>query len=359
MPLTTKNATAGGSSTMTAIARTLGAASLVAVIAAPMAQADPVADFYKGKQITVIVGYGPGGGYDVYTRQLLRHLPRYIPGNPTMVVQNMPGAGSLRAANFVANAAPKDGTTLVVMGAPAALEPLFGNKDAKFETLKLNWIGNMIRDTAACGTWYNSGITSLDQIIKSKTPVVFGSSGQGSYSNHHALVLKHMLGANLRVISGFKGIKDMGLALQRGELQAQCALALSTAKAAFDQNVKRGELKFLVQFGKKDVPYFGGAPNFYKMLKTDEQRQVADLFFGISEIARPLLGPPGMPAPIVAALRKAMADAVADKAFRAEAEKAGLPIEFVSGEETAKVFVEFYKTPPAMVAKAREIMGRK
>ncbi|MGH6769321.1 MAG: Bug family tripartite tricarboxylate transporter substrate binding protein [Xanthobacteraceae bacterium] len=344
---------------MIAIARILGAATLAAVIAAPAAQADAVADFYKGKQITVIVGYGPGGGYDTYTRLLLRHMPRHVPGNPTMVVQNMPGAGSLRAANFVANAAPKDGTTLVVMGAPASLEPLFGNKEAKFETLKLNWIGNMIRDTAACGTWYNSGIKSLDQIIKSKTPVVFGSSGQGSYSNHHALVLKHMLGANLRVISGFKGIKDMGLALQRGELQAQCALALSTAKAAFDGNVKRGELKFLVQFGKKDVPYFGGAPNFYRMLKTDEQRQTADMFFALSEIARPLVGPPGMPPAIVAALRKAMADAVAGKAFRDEAEKVGLPIEYVSGEETTEVIAGFYKMSPKVIAKAREIMGRK
>jgi tripartite-type tricarboxylate transporter receptor subunit TctC len=336
----------------------LGAAGIALVAVSSAARADTVADFYKGKQITVVVGYGPGGGYDVYTRLLLRHMPRYVPGNPTMVVQNMPGAGSLRAANFVTNAAPKDGTSLVVMGAPAALEPLFGNNEAKFETLKLNWLGNMIRDTAACGTWHNSGITSLDDIIKAKTPVVFGASGTGSYSNHHALVLKHMVGANLRVITGFKGIKDMGLALERGELQAQCALALSTAKAAFDGNVKRGELKFLVQFGKQDHPYFGGAPNFYRMLKTEEQRQVADMFFALSEIARPLVGPPGMPAPIVAALRKAMADAVADPAFRAEADKAGLPIEFVSGEDTAQVFAALYKTPPTMVQKAREIMGR-
>jgi tripartite-type tricarboxylate transporter receptor subunit TctC len=341
--------------------RILGAAgvALIAASVSPPAAADAVADFYKGKQINVIVGYGPGGGYDVYTRHLLRHMPRFIPGHPTMVVQNMPGAGSLRAANFVTNAAPKDGTTLVVMGAPAALEPLFGNKEAKFETLKLNWIGNMIRDTAACGTWHNSGIKSLQDIIKAKTPVVFGASGQGSYSNIHAQVLRHMLGANLRVITGFKGIKDMGLALERGELQAQCALALSTAKATFSQNVARGELKFLVQFGRQNVAYFGDAPNFYKMIKTEEQQQVADLVFGMSEIARPLLGPPGMPASIIAALRKAMAEAVASKEFHAEADKMGLPIEYVSGEETQQSFVDFYKASPAVLQKTREIMGRK
>jgi tripartite-type tricarboxylate transporter receptor subunit TctC len=340
--------------------RILGAAAivLVAICGTHGANADAVADFYKGKQINVVVGYGPGGGYDVYTRLLIRHMPRYIPGNPTMVVQNMPGAGSLRAANFVGNAASRDGLTLGVFGAPAALEPLFGNKDAKFETTKFAWLGNMIRDTAACGTWHNSGIKSLDQLLNAPAEIVFGASGQGSYGYQHAMVLKHMLGAKLRVITGFTGIKDIGLALERGEVQAACALALSTAKATFDGNVKRGELKFLVQFGKEDVAYFGGAPNFYKMLKTGEQRQIADLFFGQSEIARPLIGPPGMPPAIVAALTKAMADAVKDKAFLAEAAKAGLDIDFVTGEETAQSFADFYKTSPDVVKKVREIMGR-
>jgi tripartite-type tricarboxylate transporter receptor subunit TctC len=338
--------------------RTFGVVGIMLIALASAAQADAVADFYKGKQINVVVGYGPGGGYDVYTRLLVRHMPRHIPGHPGMVVQNMPGAGSLRAANYVANAASRDGLTLGVFGAPAALEPLFGNKDAKFETVKFAWLGNMIRDTAACGTWNNSGIESLDQVIKSPKEIVFGASGQGSYAYQHSMVLKHMLGANLRVITGFTGIKDIGLALERGEVQAACALALSTAKAAFDRNVRSGELKFLVQFGKKDIAYFGSAPNFYRMLKTDEQRQIADLFFGQSEIARPLIGPPGMPSAIVAALTKAMADAVSDKAFLAEARKAGLDIEFVSGEETAQSFADFYKTPPDVVRKAREIMGR-
>jgi tripartite-type tricarboxylate transporter receptor subunit TctC len=335
-------------------------ATAALVLAVLPARADPVAEFYKGQQIKVIVGSGTGGGYDVYGRLFARHLGRHMPGQPAVIVQNMPGAGSLRAANFVANAAARDGLTLGVIGAPAALEPMFGNNDAKFEAGGFAWLGNMIRDTAACGTWHNSGITSLDQIINAKTEVVFGASGAGSYGNQHSQILKQMLGAKLRVITGFTGIKDIGLALERGEVQAACALALSTAKATFDGNVKRGELKFLVQFGKnQDVPYFGGAPNFYKMIKTDEQRQIADLFFGQSEIARPLIGPAGMPPAIVAALRKAMADAVADKAFLAEAEKAGLDIDFVSGEETAQSFADFQKTPALVVTKAREIMGRK
>jgi tripartite-type tricarboxylate transporter receptor subunit TctC len=346
---------------MTGSTKYLGAAAAVLLLVAavaPQAHADAVADLYKDKQISVVVGYGPGGGYDVYTRLLARHMPRHIPGNPAMVIQNMPGAGSLRAANYVANVAPKDGSMLGVFGAPAALEPLFGNKSALFETVKFAWLGNMIRDTAACATWHNSGIKGLKDIIEAKTEVVFGASGPGSYANQHALVLKHMLGAKLRVITGFKGIKDIGLALERGEVQAACAMALSTSKATFDANVKRGEVKYLVQFGKKNVPYFGDAPNFYAMLKTDEQRQIADLFFGQSEIARPLIGPPGMPPAIAAALRKAMADSLKDPAMLAEAARIGIDLEPMSGEETAQYFVDFYKTSVAVVQKAREIMGR-
>jgi tripartite-type tricarboxylate transporter receptor subunit TctC len=335
------------------------AAIVLAVSAAPQAHADDVVEFYKGKQINVVVGYGPGGGYDVYTRLLARFMPEYIPGKPAMVIQNMPGAGSLRAANWVANVAPKDGTALGVFGAPAALEPLFGNKNAQFETVKFAWLGNMIRDTAACATWHNSGIKSLQDIIDAKTEIVFGASGPGSYANQHALVLKHMLGAKLRVITGFKGIKDIGLALERGEVQAACAMALSTSKAAFDANVKRGELKYLVQFGKQNVPYFGDAPNFYAMLKTEEQRKVADVFFAQSEIARPLIGPPGMPSAIVAALTKAMAEALKDPALLAEAAKIGIDIEPMTAAETAQSFIDIYKTPSDLVQKAREIMGRK
>jgi tripartite-type tricarboxylate transporter receptor subunit TctC len=346
---------------MTGSTRILGVAAATLLLmgaGTPQARADAVADFYKDKQISVVVGYGPGGGYDIYTRLLARHMPRHIPGNPTMVIQNMPGAGSLRAANYVANVAPKDGTMLGVFGAPAALEPLFGNKAALFETVKFAWLGNMIRDTAACATWHNSGIRNLQDIIDAKTEIVFGASGPGSYANQHALVLKHMLGAKLRVITGFKGIKDIGLALERGEVQAACAMALSTSKATFDANVKRGEVKYLVQFGKQNVPYFGNAPNFYALLKTDEQRQVADLVFGQSEIARPLIGPPGMPTAIVAALTKAMADTLKDPAMLAEAGRVGIDIEPMSGAETAQSFADFYKTPPALVQKVREMMGR-
>ena len=323
------------------------------------ALADAVADFYKGKNLTIAIGYAPGGGYDTYTRVLARHFSKYIPGNPQIVAQNMPGAGSMKVANYVYNVAPKDGTFLGVFSAPTALEPLFGNKNAKFETVKFNWLGNMFRDTHGCATWHNSGIKSLQQIIDSKTPVVFGATAAGSYGNQHALVLKNMVGANLKVITGYKGIKDVGLALQRGEIQAACAMAVSTVKSAFKSPMEKGEMKMLVQFGKKNIPFMQNATNFYSMLKTDEERQVADLFFGQSAIARPVAGPPGMKPEFVAALRKAMADALKDPALVADAAKIGIDIEPETGEEVDQAFADFYKTPPAVVAKAKAVMGRK
>jgi tripartite-type tricarboxylate transporter receptor subunit TctC len=339
----------------------LGAVATAAVAAfgATPAQADDVADFYKGKKITVVIGYGAGGGYDTYTRVLARHMAKYIPGNPAIVPQNMPGAGSLKAANYLYNAAPKDGTYLGVFSAPTALEPLFGNKNAKFETVKFAWLGNMFRDTHGCATWNNSGIGSLQQIIDSKTPVVFGATAAGSYGNQHALVLKNMVGANLKVITGYKGIKAVGLALQRGEIQAACAMAVSTVKSTFASYIKSGEMKMLVQFGKKSIPFMGGATNFYSMLRTDEQRTVADLFFGQSAIARPIAGPPGLKPAMVAALRKAMADSLKDPGLLADAARIGIDIEPESGEAVTRAFADFYKTPAKVVQQAKVIMGRK
>lgn len=322
------------------------------------AAADPVADHFRGKSISVIVGYDPGGGYDVYTRLLTRFMSPHTPGNPAYVIQHMPGAGSLRAANYIANVAPKDGTTLGVFSAPAALEPMFGNTAAQFDPLRLTWVGNMFRDTAACGTWANSGIASLQDIAKSDKEIVFGATGPGSYGNQHALVLKDMLGLKLKVITGYKGVKDVGLALQRGEIQVACAMNLSTVKAAFGQQVASGELRFIVQFGKRPNPYFAGAPSFYSMIKGDEQNAVADLFFEQVEIARPVIGPPDMPPAVVAALRKAMWDTIADKGLREEAARLGLDIDPVSGEDTAKAIAALTRVPPPVIAKAKAIMGR-
>ena len=334
-------------------------ALLAATLAVGPAKADAVADFFRTRTVNILIGYGPGGGYDTYARILARHLGKYIPGNPNVLPQNMPGAGSMKVANYIYNAAPKDGTALGMFSAQTALEPLFGNKQAKFETVKFAWIGNMTRDVASCGAWRTTGIASLQDLLKSEKDVLFGSTGSGTTTGQHALILKSMLGAKVRIISGYKGIKDIGLAMAQGEVHASCGMVQSAIHSAFESDLQRGDLKIFVQFGHRNVPLFGNATNFYTMIKNDEDRTLADLFFGQSEISRPIAGPPGMPPATVAVLRKAMMDALKDPGMIADAHRTRNEIIPMTGDEVTRMFAAFYATPPALVKKAMAIMDRK
>ena len=320
--------------------------------------ADPIADFYRGKTVTIAIGFGPAGGYDTYARILARHLGDHIPGKPNVLAQNMPGAGSMKLANYVYNVAPKDGTYIGMFSAQTALEPLYGNANARFETAKFTWIGNMHRDTGACGAWHSTGIASLQDLLKSDKEVIFGSTGASTNGHQHALILKSMMGAKVKLISGYKGIKDVNLAMQQGEVQAACGMSQSATQAAFANEVERGQIRMFVQFGRENVPFFGKATNFYSLLKTDEDRQIADLFFGTGEISRPFTAPPGLRAEITAALRGAMMATLADPGLLADARKSKNDISPMSGEEVAARFAAFAKTPPAIVKKALAIIGR-
>src|SRR5690606_9208336 len=177
-------------------------------------------DFYKGNQINFAVGYTPGGGYDTYTRLLATVIGKHIPGNPDVIVTNMPGGGSLKVANHTFNVAPKNGTFIGVFSIPVAVEPLLGNDNAKFKAVEFGWLGNMYRDTHACAVRRESGITSLQDVIDAKQPVVFGATSASSYGNQHARVLQSMLGANIRIVLGYRGIKGVGQALEQGEITA-------------------------------------------------------------------------------------------------------------------------------------------
>lgn len=305
------------------------------------------------------MGYAPGGGYDPYARMLARHITRHIPGNPSVVVQNMPGAGGMVAANHIANVAPKDGTALGVFSASTALEPLFGNDQAKFETDKFAWIGNMYKDVTACAVWKTSKFNTLDDMLKSEREVVFGSTGPGTSTTYHPLLMQSMLGAKVKILQGFGGIKEIGLAMQKGEVDAACGMQISTILASFPNEYASGDLRVLIYFDRNTVPFFKDAVNYYDRLKSEEDKLVADLFFGQLAIARPLAGPPGVPAERSAALQKAMSDALKDPELIAEAKKSNLPIDPMTGEEVARAFAAFYKTPPAAVQRAKALTQAK
>ncbi len=328
------------------------ATTLIAAAGATAVQAE---DFYKGKTITILVGFGAGGGYDTTARLFARHAGKFIPGNPTVVVQNMPGAGSMIVANYLYSVAPKNGTTLGVFASSTALEPLFGNAKAKFDPRKFEWIGSLHRDIASCAVWKGAGanIKTLEDLIKSKKTVVFGSTSPTAITSQHPLFLKNMFNAPVKVIYGFKGTKAVSIAMQQGEVDGSCGMFESSVRASYDQHIQRGEMKIIVQFGSdKTIPYFGDATQMYKMLKTPEDKKVADVIFQQTELARPLAAPPGTPKEQVAMLRKAMLDTLKSPDMTSDAKKMQIDFDPVSGEDTAKMIGEFYNTAPDLVKKA-------
>lgn len=346
---------------MTRATRFLGTTAIAVLIATVFAaasvSANAVADFYKGKQITLQVGFGAGGGYDTTARIVAKHFSRHVPGNPSIVVQNVPGAGSMKVANFIYNAAPKDGTVLGLFASSTALEPLFGNKQAQYETTKFAWIGSFHRDIASCGVWKGAGqnIKSLPDLIAAKQTVIFGSTSPTAITSQHPLFVKNMLGANLKVIYGYQGTKDVSLAMERGEVHGSCGMFESSVKGAFWQHIQDGNLKIVAQFGRdKTVSAFGDATPLYDMLKTEEQKKLADVIFRQTELARPVAAPPGTPNDRVAALRKALMDTMKDPALVADGKRIQTDFDPVSGEETEAIFKGFFETPPDLVAKARQ-----
>ena len=324
---------------------------------AATARADSVSDFYAGKDLTILVGYGAGGGYDVTTRLFANHFGKHVPGKPTVIVQNMPGAGSMKAAINVYSVAPKDGTVLGVFASSTALEPLFGNKAATYDPRKYEWIGSLHRDIASCALWKGAGqaVKSLPDLINAKKTVTFGATSPTAITSQHPLFLKNMFKANIKVVYGYKGTKDVSLAMMRGEVDGSCGMFESSVRSAYDQHIKDGEMKIVVQFGRdRKVPYFTDATQMYTMLKTAEQKKVSDLIFQQTELARPLAAPPGTPKDRVAALRKAMLDTLKDPALIADAQRLKIDYDPVTGEETTEMFSEFYKTPPALVEQGRK-----
>lgn len=341
----------------------IAAAGALALLASSadvaLTHAASVEDFYKDKLLTILVGFQAGGGYDATTRLLAKHFSEHMPGHPTVIVQNMPGAGSMKVAINLYQVAPKDGSVLGVFASSTALEPLFGNKQATYDPRKYEWIGSMHRDIASCGVWKGAGqnVRSLPDLIKAKQTVTFGSTSPTAITSQHVLFLKHMFGANVKVIYGYKGTRDVSLAMMRGEINGSCGMFESSVRGAFAQNVESGEFKIVVQFGRdRKVPYFGDATQMYAMLKTDDDRKLADVIFRSTEVARPVAAPPGTPADRVGALRKALMETMHDPAMIADGKRLQIDFDPIAGEEVGQIFADFYKTSAALVQKAHDFI---
>jgi tripartite-type tricarboxylate transporter receptor subunit TctC len=333
------------------------AALLVATWVSDAAKAETAADFYKGKTVTLIAGFPPGGGYDTYVRVLARHYGRFLPGQPTVVASNMPGAGSLTAANNIYAKYAPDGLALAMFASSAAMEPLIGNKSALFDPAKFSWIGSMSQDVAFCGVWQHpGGATTFDEMLKKET--VIGGGAPAAITYQHPMVLKNVLNAKFKVIQGYKGTRDINIAMQRGEVNGTCGMFGSSVKAQFLNEVKDGRLKLFIQMGSRRSDEFGRIPSVFDYAKTDEDRAILQFHFGQLLLGRPLAGPPGIPADRLTALRTALVATMKDPQFLAEAKKAGLDIDPVSPEQVHALLKQFAAFSPAILAKAKEAMGR-
>ena len=317
-------------------------------------RADPIADFYSKTQMHYIVGNGAGGGYDSYVRTMARYMGKYIPGNPTHIVENMPGAGGIRAAAYIFNVAPKDGSVMGSVTSASATEPLFGNTQAKYETAKFTWIGNIDESDATCITVASSGVADFKDVLAKET--IFGATGAGGATVQHVAGLVNLLGAKIKLVSGYKGMADLNLALQRGEIQAYCGIPFSELKGHRGAELQSGTLKILIQMAADKPAEIADVPSVLDFTKTEEDREVADLVFGRLVLGRPILAPPDLPADRRQALRTAFMKTMSDPDFIADMQQQKLEFSPSSGEDVERTIKRFAGYPPAVIARAKALM---
>jgi tripartite-type tricarboxylate transporter receptor subunit TctC len=337
-----------------AISGAFGAALLLAMTLSP-ARADPVADFYKGKTLDFYIGYSVGGGYDVYARLIAQHMGKHIPGNPTVVPKNMTGAGSLKLANWLYQVAPKDGTAIGAIGRGTAFDPLFKLKGAQFDASKYTWLGSANDEVSVCVAWHGYGVSKFDDLKTHE--LVVGGTGASADTDQFPKILNAVLGTKFKIITGYPGGNEVGLAMERGEVQGRCGWSWSSVKSLHLDWVKDKKIFVLVQLSLSKHHDLPDVPLVMDLAKNDEQRQMLKLVFVRQSMGRPYLAPPGLPAERAAALRKAFMDTMQDKEFLAAAEKSQLEITPVSGEDIQKLVTESYTVPPETAARVAAALG--
>lgn len=333
--------------TAVAIAMMVGVA-----IASNPARADPVEEFYRGKTIELFIGYSAGGGYDGYARLLARHMGRHIPGNPTIVAVNMPGAGSLVAANYLFNAAATDGTAFGTFGRGIAMAPLLtGDEGIEFEAAQFNWIGSLNNEVSTCVSWHDSPVKTWEDLQDNQ--LVLAGSGSRSDDDAFPAVLRNVLGADLQVISGYPGNSERLLAMERGEVDGVCGWSWSSAKSRRPEWIEDRKVNILIQMALEQHPDLPDVPLVMDLAETDEQRQILTLIFARQTMGRPFATSPEVPEERVRALREAFQATVRDPEFLAEASRAKLEINQVSGEVIDALLRTVYRTPDEIVVAAR------
>ena len=339
------------SEVMTARLPCLMAAVALLVSGAQPAAGDDVADFYKGKTVMIVVGHEAGTGFDIFARVLQRHLRRHIPGNPGVVVQNMTGAGGIAAANWLYNAAPKDGTAIASFVYSVPFEPLMGNDAARFEAAKFTWIGNLEEGVAVCGVSKAAGIGAFEDMRT--TEVVFGGASVNGALVKSALAVRNLIGVRMKVVPGYKGTASIKIAISRGEVHGVCSVLMSTVTSYWREDYESGNFRPIIQLsGRARIGH--GIPHVDDFVKSDDDRQVHGLVFGIQALGKLYASPPAIPAARREALRAALAATVKDPEFVAEAAKTQIDISPWTGAEVEAFIAKVSTASPAVVERAKQ-----
>lgn len=323
----------------------LGACSISA------AAADPIADFYAKKQIVVTVGQAPGGGFDAYARLAGRFIGQQIPGNPSVIVQNRPGAGGVSNANYVYNIAPRDGTVLTIPNHTAAAEQLLGSDAIKYDARKFNWVGRFTSTVSIHYMWHTSKIKSIDDVFKYET--IVAGQGASSTSSIYPALLNKLFGTKFKIITGFTGASLASLAMQRGEVDGMMT-PWSGVKLANPDWIRDKQITVILQYAMRKHPDLPDVPLVLDLAKTDEQREILTFYATTHEIGRSLATTPEVPEDRVAALRAAFMSMTKTKEFQQEVEKQNIEIGPMDGAELQKVVNATFDISPATIEKLRE-----
>ena len=327
-------------------------AGIVGLLAGAATADAQTTDFYAGKTVSFAVGFSPGGGNDLNARLLARHIGRFIPGAPTVIVQNMPGAASAKPVMYLDSGAPRDGTVIATFGNGIILLSLLDPEKMKVDLSKFAWIGSITREDAVCFSWKASGINSWNDLLDKSKRFNVGVSAPGSNVYNATAILKNMFNTNAHIIMGYPGSSEKRIAIERGELDGDCGSWASTPQDWLRDN----KIVPLVRFASQPTPGMPAMPYIMDFVKNDKDRKILDFLLASGEVGRPYVASLAVPADRLKLLRAAFDSTMKDPAFLAEAKKLDMPISPVSGVDAAKIVSDIYGAPADIVSTAREIV---
>jgi tripartite-type tricarboxylate transporter receptor subunit TctC len=326
---------------------------LAALVNAAATPAAAQADVLAGKSVQMIIGFGPGGGYDLWARTLGRHIGKHLPGNPNVVPQNMPGAGSFTAASYIFNIAPKDGSALGIIARDAALGPLTGASGARFDPTRLSWIGTPTKETNVCIAFHTAQVKSVQDLYDKQ--LILGDTGPGTGTRSYPKALNELLGMKFKLVGGFPASSDVFLAMERGEVDGICE-SLDSIKIRRPDWIPSGKVAILFQGGAEPNPELKGVPFVRDLARTPEQKQAIEFLYAGQGIGRPFVAPPDLPAERLKMLRDAFNATMKDADFIAETKKSKLELEPEDGEHLAALIAKIYATPKPIVDKIANLI---